>query len=100
MAFDPKSRYANVETLQFTTTGADGVERTIAYAGRRIIPSYKGEPALTEHRVTEGERLDNLTARYAGDPTLFWMLCDANGVLNPGELEEVGRVIRIMLARR
>ena len=100
MAFDPKSRYANVETLQLTTTGADGVERTIAYAGRRIIPSYEGEPALTEHRVTDGERLDNLTARYAGDPTLFWMLCDANGVLSPGELEEVGRVIRIMLARR
>jgi hypothetical protein len=55
---------------------------------------------MVEHRVSEGERLDNLTARYTGDPTQFWMLCDANEVLRPSELEAVGRVVRILMARQ
>jgi hypothetical protein len=50
-----------------------------------------------EHTVTQGERLDHLTARYLGDPTLFWRVCDANGALHPLELEELGRVVRIAL---
>lgn len=100
MAVDPNSRYANVETAELTVTGPDGTERTIAYTRRRIIPDYGSDPPLVEHRVSEGERLDNLTARYAGDPTLFWMLCDANVVMSPSELEEVGRLVRIVMGRR
>jgi nucleoid-associated protein YgaU len=46
----------------------------------------------------QGDRLDNLAARYLGDPEQFWKICDANNVLRPDELtEEIGRVVRIAL---
>ncbi|RPI88962.1 MAG: LysM domain-containing protein, partial [Planctomycetaceae bacterium] len=52
------------------------------------------------HLVTEGDRLDNITARYLGDPTQFWRVCDANLVLLPDELsDEPGESIRIALPR-
>ncbi len=99
MTFDPGSRYANVETSTMTVTDRDGRERMIAYKRRRVIPSYEDQPTLAEHRVTEGDRLDNVTAMYLGDPTGFWRICDANIVLKPDDLEEIGRVIRIAMAR-
>ena len=53
---------------------------------------------LVEHMVTRGDRLDLITARYIGDPTQFWRVCDANDVLRPDELtQEVGFRIRIAL---
>ncbi len=99
MAFDATSRYATVERAEMTVVDADGQERVIAYVRRRAIPAYDDQPTLAEHRVVEGDRLDNVTARYAGDPAQFWRLCDANVVLRPAELEVVGRVIRVALAR-
>jgi hypothetical protein len=100
MAYEPNSRYQGVEVAQLVVRDSDGTERTIAYSRRRVVPSYDDQPTITEHRVREGERLDVTTARYAGDPTLFWMLCDANLVLDPAELEAVGRIVRIAMARR
>ncbi|MFJ8113481.1 hypothetical protein [Streptomyces sp. NPDC096132] len=100
MTYEPSSRYLGVETAHLRIPDADGTSRTIAYTRRRVIPSYEDQPVLAEHQVTEGERLDVLTARHAGDPTLFWMICDANSVLDPAELEAVGRVVRIAMARR
>jgi hypothetical protein len=47
--------------------------------------------------VAQGDRLDNVTARYLGDPAQFWRVCDANNVLRPDELEETGRAIAIAL---
>jgi len=42
--------------------------------------------------------LDNLAAKYLGDPEQFWRLCDANGAMRPDELVEViGAVIKITL---
>ena len=99
MAFEPNSRYYNIATDKLTVTDRDGRERVIAYKRRRVIPSYEDQPTLAEHRVAEGDRLDNVTARYLGDPTQFWRLCDANVVLKPEELEDIGRVIRIAMAR-
>ena len=53
---------------------------------------------LLEHTVTEGDRLDNIAARYLGDPEQFWRICDANGVMRPDELTEtVGRRLRITM---
>ena len=69
----------------------------VAYKRRRFIPTVEGQTTLLEHSVTQGERLDNITARYLGDPTQFWRVCDANLVLCPEELEEVGRRITIAL---
>jgi hypothetical protein len=99
MAFDPGSRYYEVETATRTVVDADGNERVLRYKRRRVIPPQGDSPTLAEHRVTDGDRLDNITARFAGDPTLFWRLCDANAVLRPQELEAVGRIIRIEMAR-
>jgi hypothetical protein len=98
-AYDPNSRYYGVEVAELTVLDSNGESRTIAYSRRRIIPDYGDQPVLAEHRTAEGERLDLITARYAGDPERFWMLCDANTVLEPSELEIVGRIVRISMAR-
>ena len=95
--FDPTSRYYNIETKTLTVTDSEGKPRQIPYKRRRFIPENTGETTLVEHTVIQGERLDNITARYLGDPTQFWRICDTNNVQNPAELEEVGRVIKISL---
>ena len=92
--FPPSSRYHNTETA----TREDGDGRTIIFLRRRFVPSPERFALLSEHTVVEGDRLDNLAARYIGDPEQFWQLCDANGALRPDELTEtVGRVLRITL---
>ena len=97
--FDSTSRYAALPTATLTTTDADGAERVVRYVVRRFIaPPDPNAPDLARHTATQDERLDNITARYLGDPTLFWRICDANDALRPDELtDEVGRVIRIAL---
>jgi nucleoid-associated protein YgaU len=93
--FEPTSRYFDVEDATMTVAEADGQLRVIVYKRRRFIPSAEGATTLVEHTVAQSDRLDNITARYLGDPTQFWRICDANTVLQPGELEELGRVVRI-----
>jgi hypothetical protein len=95
--FEPTSRYYAIETATLSVRDEEGKERLIAYKRRRFIPSMVGATILLEHTVTQGDRLDNVTARYLGDPIQFWRVCDANGVLRPAELEEVGRAIMIAL---
>ena len=92
--FPPTSRYYGIETVTLKT--ADG--RTVIYLRRRFVPSPEDFALLQYHLVTQGERLDNLTARYLNDPEQFWRLCDANRALRPDELtERVGRQLRITL---
>jgi nucleoid-associated protein YgaU len=97
--FDPTSRYSGIETVKMTVgDDAGGEPRVVSYKRRRIIPSGEALATLVEHAVVQGDRLDNLAARYLGDPEQFWRICDANNVLRPEELtEEVGRVIEIGL---
>jgi hypothetical protein len=99
--FDANSRYAAVETVRMTVSDnrdPDGEPRQIAYKRRRFIPGLEGTTPLVDHTVIEGDRLDNLAARYLGDPTELWRICDANIVLRPDELEgELGRSIHIAL---
>jgi hypothetical protein len=95
---DPTSRYADVETAVHTAVGPDGEPRPVRYLLRRALPPPDAGDTLLEHTVTQGDRLDNLTARYLGDPTQFWRVCDANNVLAPDELTaEPGRRVRIAL---
>ena len=95
--FEPTSRYYDIETAKMTV-GGDDDPRVISYKRRRIIPSGETMTTLGEHTVTQGDRLDNLAARYVGDPEQFWRICDANDVLRPEELtEEIGRIIKIGL---
>lgn len=95
--FDPTSRYFNLETKTINVPDSEDGTREIRYVRRRTIPSAESLTTLVEHTVAQGERLDQTTARYLGDPTQFWRVCDANNVLQPEELEETGRVIKIAM---
>ncbi len=98
--FDTNGRYYKINDTTITLKDSDGKERRIVYKRRRFIPSTEGTTTLVEHTVIQGERLDNITARYLGDPTLFWRVCDANLILNPDELTaESGRLIKIAMPR-
>ncbi|MGH7496697.1 MAG: LysM domain-containing protein [bacterium] len=92
--FPVTSRYHQIETAK--SVAGDG--REIVYLRRRFLPAAIEATVLTEHSVTQGERLDNITARYLGDPELFWLLCDANQAMHPEELTaEIGRRLQISL---
>ena len=92
--FDPGSRYATLEIL--TRTGPDG--REIKYVARRFVPTPSPGTVIREHTVTEGERLDHISARYLGDPELFWQIADVNNAMRAEELmEEVGRHLIVAL---
>jgi hypothetical protein len=55
-------------------------------------------PLLVEVTVTQGDRLDLITARTLGDPEQFWRICDANNAMNPFALTaEPGRVLRVAM---
>jgi hypothetical protein len=96
--FTPNSRYYKMATATTGVTGSDGVTRTVRYVQRRIISPINDGLNLTEHTITEGERLDLLADHYLGDSTQFWQLCDVNNVLRPQELtEQIGRSITITL---
>lgn len=88
------SRYYNLETVMLTLP--DG--RVVAYKRRRFLPQGDSMPLLAEVAVTEGDRLDLITARTLGDPEHFWRVADANNAMNPFDLTaEVGRVLRVPL---
>lgn len=88
------SRYYDIEIDTWT----DVQGRKIRYLRRRFLPPTDEVVAMTEHTVSEGERLDNITARYLGDPEVYWRVCDANACLHPAKLtDEVGRRLRIPL---
>jgi hypothetical protein len=92
--FPPTSRYYGIETV--TMQNADG--RTVIYLRRRFVPAPENFALLQYHTVTEGERLDNITAKYLNDPEQFWRICDANCAMRPDELTETaGRKLRITL---
>lgn len=91
--FPPTSRYYVLGTL--IKEDSDG--RKTAFLRRRFVPHPEMFDLLQEHVVTQGERLDNITANFMGDPELFWRICDANRALHPLELEELGRRLRITL---
>ena len=96
--FEKTSRYYSVGFATMHVLDSDGLPHEIRYVQRRFIPSDEGTTTLIEHTFTQGDRLDNITARYLGDPTLFWRVCDANVVLSPAELtDEIGQVIRIAM---
>jgi hypothetical protein len=86
------SRYYGIEKAKLKRQ--DGGE--IVYFRRRILPDASKMDVQTEHTVVQGDRLDNITARYIGDPEQFWRVCDANNAMNPSDLTaEIGKRLRI-----
>jgi hypothetical protein len=94
--FPVTSRYYGVEVAQWpAATG-----QAVVYLRRRFVPDGSKAIVLTEHSVSQGDRLDNVTARYLGDPEQFWLVCDANNALRPDDLtaeSQIGRRLRIPL---
>jgi hypothetical protein len=92
--FPPTSRYYGIEVT--TLTLSDG--RVVPYLRRRFVPPPERFALLQEHVVAEGERLDQITAKYLGNPEAFWRVADANRAMRPDALTEtVGRRLRITL---
>jgi hypothetical protein len=91
--FAPTSRYYGLDTASIVVE-----HRDVLYLLRRFVPSPERFALIQEHTVTQAERLDNVTARYLGDPALFWRICDANRAMRPDELTAtIGRKLRITL---
>lgn len=92
--FPETSRYYQIETAKWTSPEG----REIVFLRRRFLPRADGFTVLAEHVVTQGERLDQITARHLGDPEQFWRVADANSAMRPDELtEEINRTLRIPL---
>ncbi len=91
--FPPTSRYHGMETATLET--AEG--KIVVYVRRRFCPPPERFALLREHVVVEGDRLDNISAMYLGDPEQFWRICDANAAMRPGDLMVIGRRLRIAL---
>jgi hypothetical protein len=93
----PTSRYAQTEIATLNVI-RNGQTVQIRYLRRRFIPPVTGQVSFIRHTVVQGDRIDNITAKYLTDPTLFWRIADFNGVLRPEELTEtLGRIIEIAL---
>ncbi len=92
--FTHTSRYYSAETAVHISP--DGREHP--YIRRRFLPNPAKMDALSEFEVTEGDRLDNITAKSLGDPEQFWRVCDMNYAMNPAKLTaKVGRRLIIPL---
>jgi hypothetical protein len=90
--FDPESRYYLLENAEHETPDGE----TVVYKRRRFLPQGSRMPLLAQVTVTEGDRLDHLTARTLGQPEQFWRVADANDAMNPPELTaEIGRTLRV-----
>jgi len=94
--FPPTSRYHHVKTAIF-----EGKENEpVVYLKRRFVPQPEHYFSSQNHIVRQGERLDNITAKYLIDPEQFWQLADANLAMKPQELtESTGRFLRIPQGR-
>ena len=94
VTFPTNSRYYGSGTLTYVTPAGE----TITYLARRIVPQ-PGPPnfaTIATHSVRQGDRLDLIAAKYLGDPLIFWLICDANGAIEPSDLvATLGKVLNI-----
>ena len=96
VVFPTDSRYHGSGTLSFIRP--DG--QSITYLARRIVPQ-PGTPnfaTIATHTVKQGDRLDLLASKYLADPLMYWLLCDANGALEPNALIDTsGKTLNITM---
>jgi hypothetical protein len=77
--FFPGSRYA--ASPQYTLTLGGGMVVRVVKA-----PTPGAPAVLGYYRRQTGDRLDQIAARFLGDATQFWRICDANGAIVPDAL--------------
>jgi hypothetical protein len=88
------SRYANVG--QAIWTAPDGSQ--VPYLLRRLLPAPGSLATASLYRVQLGQRTDTIANATLGDPTLSWLLGDANLAMRPTQLaQQPGRVLVIPL---
>jgi hypothetical protein len=87
----PGSRYEDLGTREYT----DVEGRVLLYLERRFPPRPETLASIGTRRMGPGERLDHAAEAVFGDPLRFWALCDANGALDPAELETAGHGLRV-----
>lgn len=88
MTIFTNSRYAGQNVVR--VEGSDGNVYPTVF--RQSPPPAR---KFLHYTVQMGDRVDILASRYFGDPTLWWIIADANPeILFPTALP-VGRVIRI-----
>jgi hypothetical protein len=87
------SRYANVG--QGIWTAPDGTQ--VPYLLRRLLPAPGTLATAGVHQVQPGERIDTIANATLGDPTLSWLLGDANLATRPTRLAQPERVLVIPL---
>ncbi len=86
--FPVTSRYFGIEIATLQTSQG----KTVSYLRRRFLPDSTKAIALAEYTVTQGDRLDNVTARFLGDPEQFWLVCDANNAMRPDDLTKESQI--------
>lgn len=57
-----------------------------------IVPEF---PNDIQHTVKDGETLQNIAFRYYGDSGKWYIIAEANKILNPFKELEMGNLIRI-----
>lgn len=85
------SRYANVN--QAIWTAPDGSQ--VPYLRRRLLPAPGTLATAGQHQVKLAERIDTIANSTLGDPTLSWLLADANLATRPTQLAQPGRILVI-----
>ena len=94
VTFPTDSRYHGFTVEQYTAPSGE----VIPYLARRIVPQ-PGAPnfaTINRYTVQQNDRLDLIAAKYLGDPLLAWLICDANGAMEPQNLVETpGKVLNI-----
>jgi len=92
---NPSSRYYGANTLEYV--GHDGV--AVRYLARRIVPQPGVYTSTQTYSVSEGDRIDNLSSKYLGDPLLYWMIADVNSVMDAESLTQTpGKNMQLPLA--
>ena len=85
MKKDRTSRYRKVS--QYSEDGR-------RYVGTRPLIEFPENSGDDFHTLIEGERLDQVAWRYYKDSRLWWVIAEANGILNPLNLK-AGKRLRI-----
>ncbi len=92
VTFPTDSRYHGFTVEQYTAPSGE----VIPYLARRIVPQ-PGAPnfaTINRYTVQQNDRLDLVAAKYLGDALLAWLICDANGAMEPQDLVETpGKVL-------
>jgi hypothetical protein len=92
--FSLTSRYYGIATVIVELP--DG--RKVTCVGRRFVPRPEDLTQIGEHVVRSGERADLVAYQAYGDAEQSWRIADGNRGMDPDELMQPGRRLRITLS--